>query len=224
MKILIIEDDTEIQEVVAMVFKMRWPDADLVFSKLGEEGIELVERENPDIVILDLGLPDISGFDVLKQVRMFSKIPILILTARGDESDIVAGLEWGADDYLVKPFRQLELMARVKALIRRASSFDDQVPLVHGQFRFEPTTGQLIYEDREIDVTRTESFILQHLLRNAGKVVTYSSLAEEVWGLDYPDAVHSLRVYVRRLREKVEDDPGNPQIILNKPGIGYMMN
>ncbi|MFC1953772.1 response regulator transcription factor [Chloroflexota bacterium] len=224
MKILIIEDDPEIVEVVSLAFQMRWPDVDLVSTHLGEKGPELVENEHPDAVILDLGLPDINGFDVLKQIRVFSEVPVLILTVRGDEADIVKGLEWGADDYMVKPFRQLELMSRVRALTRRSGSFDKVTPLVSGQFRFEPDTGQLTHYEKKINLTRTESYILQHLMQNAGRVVTYSSLAEEVWGQDYPDATDSLRVYIRRLREKVEENPSNPQIILNRPGVGYQLN
>ncbi|MEE8413813.1 MAG: response regulator transcription factor [Dehalococcoidales bacterium] len=224
MKILIIEDDFEIVEVVSLAFQMRWPDVKLISTHLGEKGAELVENERPDAVILDLGLPDINGFEVLKQIRAFSEVPILILTVRGDEPDVVKGLEWGADDYMIKPFRQLELMSRVKALTRRASSFDKETPLVYGRFRFEPATGQLTYNEKKINLTRTESYILQHLMINAGKVVTYSSLAEEVWGQDYPDATDSLRVYIRRLREKVEEDPSNPKIVLNRPGVGYLLN
>lgn len=223
MKVLIIEDDREIVEVISLAFQIRWPEVKLVPTNLGETGVELVESENPDIVILDLGLPDISGYDVLKQIRAFSKVPILILTVRADEADIVKGLEWGADDYMVKPFRQLELMSRIKALTRRASPFDKESPLVCGQLRFDPSTRQLIYGGREINLTRTEGSILEHLMRNAGQVVTYSSLAEEVWGMDYPDATESLRVYIRRLREKIEAEPSNPQIILTRAGIGYLL-
>ncbi len=185
--------------------------------------MELVENENPDVVILDLGLPDISGYDVLKEIRIFSGVPVLILTVRGEESDVVKGLEWGADDYMVKPFRQLELLSRVKALTRRASSSDRETPLVYGGLSFDPSTRQLFYGQREINLTRTEGIILHSLMRNAGQVVTYSDLAESVWGEDYPDAVGSLRVYIRRLREKLEAEPSQPQIILTKTGIGYLL-
>jgi len=223
MKVLIIEDDREIVEVVSLTFQMRWPEVDLVSTNLGEKGVELVESENPDIVILDLGLPDTSGYEVLKQIRAFSEVPIIILTIRADEADIVRGLEWGADDYMVKPFRQLELMSRIRALTRRASSSDQESPLVCGQLRFDPSTRQLTDGEREISLTRTEGAILEHLMRNAGQVVTYSRLAEEVWGEEYPDSTDSLRVYIRRLREKVEAEPGDPQIILTKTGIGYLL-
>ncbi len=223
MKILVIEDDQQIVEAISLAFQIRWPEAKLISTQQGEKGIEFVESEKPDIVILDLGLPDINGYDVLKQIRMFSDIPILILTARTEESDIVKGLEWGADDYMVKPFRQLELLSRIKALTRRRATPDLETPISVGLLNFNPSTGQLNYRDKEISLTPTESRILHHLMRNAGQVVTHSSLADAVWGEDYPGAVDSLKVYIRRLREKLESEPQQPQIILTKAGIGYLM-
>jgi two-component system, OmpR family, response regulator VicR len=223
MKILIIEDDQQIVEAITLAFQIRWPEAKLISTQQGEKGIEIVENEKPDIVILDLGLPDLNGYDVLKQIRMFSDIPILILTARTEESDIVKGLEWGADDYMIKPFRQLELLSRIKALTRRRASFDNEAPMSLGQLNFNPSTGQLTYKDKEINLTPTEGRILHHLMRNAGQVVTHSSLADAVWGEDYPGAVDSLKVYIRRLREKLESEPQQPQLILTKAGIGYLL-
>jgi two-component system, OmpR family, response regulator VicR len=223
MKILIIEDDQQIVEAITLAFQIRWPEAKLVSSQQGEKGIELVENEKPDIVILDLGLPDINGYDVLKQIRLFSDIPILILTARTEESDIVKGLEWGADDYMIKPFRQLELLSRIKALTRRKANTDSDSPLSIGPLNFNPLTGQLVFYKKEISLTPTEGRILHHLMRNAGQVVTHSSLADAVWGEDYPGAVDSLKVYIRRLREKLEIEPQQPQLIITKAGIGYLM-
>ncbi len=223
MKVLIIENDRGIIEAVSLAFQIRWPEAKLISTNLGEEGISLVETEKPDVVILDLGLDDISGFDVLKQVRLFSSVPILILTVRADETDIVRGLEWGADDYVVKPFRQLELLSRIKALTRRQGPFNAEMPLVCGNLRLDPATRQLFLNEKEVSLTPTEGAIISHLMKNAGRVVTHSSLAESVWGDDYPDAANSLKVYIRRLREKLETDPGHPKIILTKTGVGYQM-
>ncbi|RLC93995.1 MAG: DNA-binding response regulator [Chloroflexi bacterium] len=223
MKVLMIEDDSEIVETVSLAFQIRWPDAKLVSTHLGQAGVELAESESPDIVILDLGLPDISGFDVLKQIRLFSSVPVLVLTVRSEEADIVKGLEWGADDYLVKPFRQLELLARVKALTRRKSPPGEDANLVYGPLRLNPSTRQLYYGDKEISLTCTEGHILHHLMRNAGHVVTHSSLAEAVWGEDYEGATDSLKVYIRRLREKIEADPSHPQFILARSGVGYLL-
>jgi len=223
MKVLVIENDRGIVEAVSLAFQIRWPEAKLISTNLGEEGIALVETEKPDVVILDLGLDDISGFDVLKQIRLFSSVPILILTVRADETDIVKGLEWGADDYVVKPFRQLELLSRIKALTRRQGPFNAEMPLVCGSLRLDPATRQLFLNEKEVSLTPTEGAIISHLMKNAGRVVTHSSLAESVWGDDYPDAANSLKVYIRRLREKLETDPGHPKIIVTKTGVGYQM-
>jgi two-component system response regulator VicR len=223
MKILVIEDDQQIVEAISLAFQIRWPEAKLITTHLGEKGVELVEKEKPEIVILDLGLPDINGFEVLKQIRLFSDLPILILTARTEESDIVKGLEWGADDYMVKPFRQLELLSRIKALTRRKSSPDIDTPVTVGKLDFNPSTGHLVFDQKEISLTPTEGRILHHLMRNAGQVVTHASLADAVWGEDYPGAVDSLKVYIRRLREKLEGEPQDPKLIVTKAGVGYLL-
>ena len=223
MKVLIIEDDQAIVEAISLALQLSWPEAKLVSTHLGERGIDLVEKENPDVVILDLGLPDISGFEVLKQVRLFSTVPILILTVRSDEVDIVKGLEWGADDYVVKPFRQMELLSRIKLVTRRRVPLVEEAPLVCGKLRFDPGTWQLFYGEKEISLTPTEGTIISHLMKNVGRVVTHSSLAEALWGVDYPDAADTLRVHIRRLRTKLEADPSHPQIILTKAGIGYLL-
>jgi two-component system KDP operon response regulator KdpE len=222
MKVLIVEDDKEIVDAITLAFQIRWPEAKVVSTRLGRKGVELVETEDPDIVILDLGLPDVSGFEALNQIRLFSHVPIIILTVRAEESDVVKGLEWGADDYILKPFRQLELLARVKALIRRQSPADEET-ITAGPLRLEVTGGQAHLEGKEIALTITESRILAHLMRNAGHVVTHSSLAESVWGNDYPGAADSLKVHIRRLREKIEANPSQPKFILTKAGVGYFL-
>ena len=223
MKALIIEDDQRIVEVIQLVFQIGWPEARLVSTALGKKGVEMVESEAPDIVILDLGLPDISGYDVLKQIRQFSAVPVLILTVRGEENDVVQGLAWGADDYMVKPFRQLELLARVKTLIKRQKLPEEDLSISSGPLRFGDSLHDVYLGDRLINLTATEGRILYQLMKNAGRVVTYSGLAETVWGEDYPGASDSLKVYIRRLRSKLEKDPGRPKVILNRAGVGYML-
>jgi two-component system KDP operon response regulator KdpE len=223
MKVLIIEDDREIVEIITLAFEIRWPGVELVNTHLGNKGVELAAAENPDVIILDLGLPDTNGFDVLKEIRTFSDIPVMILTVRGEEADIVKGLEWGADDYMVKPFRQLELLSRVKALTRRGASTVRDTLITIGNLSYNPAIRQLFRNNKEVLLTRTEGTILYQLMRNAGQVVTHTGLAEAVWGDDYPDAVDSLRVYIRRLREKIEETPDNPTMILTKTGVGYML-
>ncbi|MDY6907702.1 MAG: response regulator transcription factor [Chloroflexota bacterium] len=223
MKVLIIEDSREIVEAISLAFQIRWPEARLVSTHLGERGIEMAASESPDMIILDLGLPDVSGFEVLKQVRLFSDVPVLVLTVRSEEVDIVRGLEWGADDYIVKPFRQMELLARIRALIRRQLSPDEEPPLVCGELRFHPATRQLTVHGKEIVLTATETIILRHLMRNAGRVVTQAGLAREVWGDDGDAAAGNIKVYIRRLRQKIEEDPSSPTLIVTKPGAGYLM-
>ena len=222
MKVLIIEDDRDIVDAISLAFQIRWPEAKVVSTRLGKRGSEMVATESPDLVILDIGLPDTNGFDVLCQIRLFSRVPIIILTVKSDEKDIVRGLESGADEYIVKPFRQLELLARAKALIRRNNPAEEQ-RVTFGQLSLDTVTGQLKYGERQIALTLTESRILAHLIRNASYVATHSSLAEAVWGSDYPGSADSLKVHIRRLREKIESDPSKPELIITKPGIGYFL-
>jgi two-component system KDP operon response regulator KdpE len=220
-KLLIIEDSEEIVEAVSMALCMRWPNLKIFSTDQGEEGIELVEKNQPDIVILDIALPDISGFDVLKQVRLFSNVPIIILSVKKDESDVIKGLELGADEYVYKPFRQMELVSRIMATVRRHGSTEEDRIINAGIFIFDPQKRALITDSDTIKLTRTESIILGNLMRNKGNIVTHNKLAEEIWGSDYPDASLALKVHVKRLRDKIEPDSGNPRYILNRPGIGY---
>lgn len=222
MKVLLIESDREIIDAISLAFQIRWPEAEVVSTRLGQKGLELVESESPDIIILDLSLPDISGFEVLREYRRFSSVPTIFLTVRSDEVDIVKGLEWGADDYIVKPFRQLEFLVRVKALIRQQSC-PKQETISSGHLCLETATGQLDNSGKEVVLTTIESLILAHLMRNAGHIIKRSSLAEAVWGEDYPGSVDSLKVHIRRLREKIEPDPSDPKLILTKSGIGYFL-
>jgi two-component system KDP operon response regulator KdpE len=223
MKALIIEDDAEIVESVSLAFRLGWPEAQLLSTHLGKKGIEMVESESPDIVILDLGLPDISGFEVLKRVRLFSLVPIIILTVKREESNVVKGLEWGADDYIMKPCGQLELMARIKTRVRDKNFSSKESPISVGTLRFDPLNRLFTKGRKQVKLTAIEGHIIQYLMKNAGRVATYAKLAEDVWGDDYPGSVDSLRVHIRRLREKIEEDPGQPKLILTKSGIGYFM-
>lgn len=223
MKVLIIEDAPDIVEVIDIAIQIRWPGAKVVSTSLGEQGVELVETETPDVVILDLGLPDISGFEVLKQIRAFSMVPIIIVTVRGEEADIVKGLELGADEYVVKPFGQLELLARVQALIRRQQPFLEEQPITVGAIRFGPSMSKMLYDGKEISLTRTEGLILYELMKNAGNVLGKAHLAEMIWGDYHIGALNNLQVYIQRLRKKIEPDPHHPRLIITKFGIGYYM-
>ncbi len=222
MKILIIEDDPQIVEVVSLALRIRWSEAEVISTHLGEKGLEMVEKEKPAIVILDLGLPDISGYEILKGIRLFSEVPIIILTSMDEEANIVKGLEWGADDYITKPFRQMELISRVKAVIRRNSSAPYE-PVRIGELYFDPARLEIIWRGKKIALTRTEGDIFHHLMKNAGQVVPYASLAEAVWGNDYAGSIDALKVHIRRLREKIEANPHQPKLILTRSSAGYFL-
>lgn len=222
-RVLIVEDSDEIVEAISLALQIRWPEVKVDAASSGEEGIRLAGRITYSLVILDLGLPDIGGFEVLKSIRLFSSVPILILTVRGEEADIVKGLELGADEYIVKPFRQLELLARIKALTRREVVMRDAEKLSIGSLVLETGTRTVYYKGKAIELTRTENSILEQLMRNAGSIVTYSRLSEAIWGDEFPDAAAALKVHISRLRHKLELEPQNSQLIQTKPGLGYFM-
>jgi two-component system response regulator VicR len=223
MKVLVIEDDREVAEAIRLIFHIRWPSAEVVFAERGTQGIELSETEAPDIIILDLWLPDITGFEVLKQIRLFSAVPIIVVTVSAEEQDIVKGLEWGADDYLVKPFRQLELLSRVRAVMRRGLLLADEPVLIWGGLRLSPTTQQLFCGEQQVDLTQIEARILQLLMRNAGGVVTHSGLSQHVWGDGHYDASNSLKVHIYRLRRKLQALCDQPKLIGTRRGVGYCL-
>ena len=224
MKILLIEDSKEIQEAISLIFELHWPDAEVTVTGEGSVGITMTETESPDILILDLGLPDIDGFKVLKEVRDFSDVPIIILTVRGDEIDKVRGLELGADDYIVKPFSHMELLARVKAVLRRShipELKEAGKPIVGRNVSIDFTSRTVTKGDKKLKLTPTEFNLLQCLVRNEGKVLTHQALLTKVWGEDYTDSSEYLKVYIQRLRDKIEDDPSNPEILISERGVGY---
>lgn len=223
MKVLIIEDDSKIADIVGVTLKIRWPKASIVTTKSGREGINLAANEDPTLIILDLGLPDMDGLDVLKHIKGFSSKPVLILSVRGEEADVVEGLEMGADEYITKPFRQMEFLSRIQCILRRQHGEGDEAPLVVGSLNFLPAKRRLIYENKEIILTMTEARILGELMRNNDRCVTTTDLAQSIWGADYPGSAEAVHVYIRRLRQKIEIDPNSPQIIMNTPGLGYSL-
>ena len=224
MKILLIEDNASIVETVSLCLQMRWQDATIVSASGGEKGAEMVETETPDIVILDLGLPDVDGLAVLKEIRSFSDVPVIILTVRGEEQDKVAGLERGADDYVVKPFNPGELLARVQAVLRRtkASPSHDESPLTVGDITIDPGMRKVMVRGQEIKLTPIEHNLLYLLARNAGRTLSHEFLLSRVWGEEYVSSPNYLKVYVQRLRSKVEKDPKNPAFIITQRG-GYFL-
>jgi DNA-binding response OmpR family regulator len=224
MKILVIEDDAEVVDFIRSAFTIGWPGTKLITTHQGQKGIELVEKETVDAVILDLGLPDLSGIEVLKQIRGFSDIPIIITTAMGSESDIVKGLGLGADEYITKPFGQMELLAKIMAVMRRQKVKEVSDSVICGQLRLDSSSTQLLYGNKSVHLTRTETLILRNLMEKAGQLVTYEDLAETVWGISYADASKTLKVYVRRLRSKINELAADSVNIQAKPGVGYLLS
>ena len=224
MRILVVDDEPDLVESVRLGFTLQWREVEVLEANAADAALDLVEREHPDIVLLDVGLPGVDGFEVLRQIRAFSDVPVLMLTARDDAMDKVKGLELGADDYVTKPFNHLELMARVKAVLRRlempaptsrAPSFqsgDLEVDFARQEARLRGT---------RIDLTPTEYKLLYHLVRNAGHILEHGTLLARVWGREYVDEVDYIRVYIRRLRDKLGDHPDSPRYIRTERGVGY---
>ena len=221
MKILIIEDDNTIVKFIDLTFHIVWPEVKIITAEWGNEGIELVEKESPSIVILDIGLPDMNGLDVIKEIRSFSKVPIIVLTIDTSETTVVHALEYGANEYIYKPFRQLELVARVKSLIKWHRDIEVGESYIWGSLLFDYNRREVVRNNEVIRLTSIESEILRALINNSPNVVPYSYLANAVWGDNYDGALLSLKVHISHLRKKIEINPNNPLIILSKSGVGY---
>jgi DNA-binding response OmpR family regulator len=224
MKILVIEDSPQIIEAISLCFELRWPEISVVSATTGNKGLEMVEVESPDIVILDLGLPDIDGFSVLHDIRSFSDVPTIILTIRGNEIDKVKGLELGADDYIVKPFNHAELLARVKAVLRRTTMpqlKDAEEVIINPELKIDFATPCVYRKDEAVKLTPIEANLLYQLVRNEGKTLRHRYLLERIWGDEYSDATEYLKVYIQRLRNKLEDDPSQPNMLTTERGLGY---
>jgi two-component system KDP operon response regulator KdpE len=224
MRILVIDDEPDVIESIRLGFALQWREIDVVGATSGESGLDSIERERPDIVLLDIGLPDVDGFEVLRQIRAFSDVPVVMLTAHDDSMDKVKGLELGADDYVTKPFNHLELMARVRAVLRR---LDMPAPVSRapsfrsGDLEVDFARQEARLKGERIVLTPTEYKLLYHLIRNAGHILQHGTLLAKVWGREYVDEVDYIRVYIRRLREKLGDNPENPRYIRTERGLGY---
>ena len=224
MKVLIIEDEKSIISAISVAFEFRWPEAKVVSSITGKNGIIMVRKESPDIIILDLNLPDISGFDVLKKIREFSNVPIVILTVRSDDEDMLKGLEAGADDYIIKPFNYMTLLARVKAVLRRTETIPYKGKhdnAVNARLKIDFVNQKVKVDNRLIKLTPVEYKLLALLVKNRDRVVSYNRITDEVWGKDYMGQTENIRICIRRLRKKLSDNP--PNMIINKRGSGYIL-
>lgn len=223
MKILIIEDDPSIVELVSLTFELGWPDVKLIIAETGEKGMNLLETNPPDAVILDIGLPDTNGFEVIKAIRLFSDVPILMLTVRVDERDVVKALTLGADDYLTKPFRQMELLARIKAITRRTQHGDQDLKVSHGPWHFGKTMTELYRGQQIYHLTPIQGQIMQSLIKQAGQFVNAETLAAKIWGEHHAATADDLRVHIHHLRKKFGEPATGSGFISNKPGLGYML-
>jgi two-component system KDP operon response regulator KdpE len=221
--ILVIEDELQIRRFLRSSLAGRG--YTLLESGTGQEGIEQAAQHHPDGVILDLGLPDMEGLEVLRRIRSWSAVPVVILTARGQEQDKIALLDAGADDYLTKPFGVGELLARIRAALRLTTGMaaTEEPVTVIGELQVDLVHRQVFRAGAEVHLTPIEYKLLVALVSNLGRVVTQRRLLQEVWGPEYIDSPHYLRIYMQHLRHKLEADPARPRFLLTEPGVGYRL-
>jgi len=222
--LLLIEDDPQFRLLLSTTLESQEYQALAVAT--GREGLIAARNRKPSLLILDLGLPDIDGQDVIRRLRLWSELPIIVLSARNQESDITLALDNGADDYLTKPFSTAELLSRIKALLRRVAKLPGgaQEFFQVGELKIELTKRRVFVNEQEIHLTPIEFRLLCVLVRNAGFVVTHRQLLEKVWGASYIEHSHYLRIYMGQLRHKIEADPARPRYLLTEAGVGYRLS
>lgn len=221
--VLVIEDELPIRRFLRASLTANG--YGVIESATGEDGLRQAASRNPDLVILDLGLPDIDGLDVTKRLRDWAAMPIIVLSARGKENDKIAALDAGADDYLTKPFGVGELLARMRVALRHAEGRGGEAPSVFavGDLQIDFARRIVTVGERQVHLTPIEYKLLAELASNAGKVITHQHLLKEVWGPAYAAESHYLRVYMRQLRHKIEAEPAQPRYLLTEPGVGYRL-
>lgn len=226
MKILVVDDEKLLVKGIKFNLENEGYTVDACYD--GEQAVALAEKGDYDLIILDLMMPKKDGLQACQEIRAFSTVPIILLTARGEKSDLLMGFESGADDYITKPFDVLELKARVRALIRRSSivstaAVQETKPdeLTHGHIAVSEEKRRVLKDGAEVELTVKEFDLIAFLMKNPGKVFSRESLLDLVWGYDYLGDSRTVDVHIRRLREKLEADPANPQMIITKWGIGY---
>jgi len=223
MRILIVDDDPHILDALTVGFQLQWQDATVIPARDGEAGLQAFYEHDPNVVVLDVNMPGKSGYDVLREIRRVSDVPVIMLTARGEELDQVRGLELGADDYVVKPFSHLALMARIRAVLRRAelpppvSALPD---FEAGDLAINFQNHQVTLQGEPVNLTPVEYKLLYHLVRNAGRLMPHQALIDRVWGEDYGATTDHLKVFISRLRAKIEPK-GGPRYIETERGLGY---
>ena len=223
--ILIIEDDKAVKNLIATTLEMH--DYHYIWADKGEQGILSAASQRPDIILLDLGLPDMDGVDVILKIRSWTNTPIIVISARSEDSDKIDALDSGADDYLTKPFSVEELLARLRVTQRRLalmqSGSTSKAVFENGELRIEYATGCAYLNNEELHLTPIEYKLLCLLAQNTGKVLTHKFITQNVWGSSWENDVASLRVFMATLRKKLEKNPGSPQYIQTHVGIGYRM-
>ena len=221
-KILVVDDERRMVGFIRL--NLEQDGFEVIEAYNGTEALERLRDSLPDLILLDVMMPDIDGFEVLRTIREISQVPVIMLTAKGEEEDIVKGLELGADDYVTKPFSPRELVSRVRAVLRRGSSFEeDGEDVIDVDDRLKIDFGRReVWVDGELVKLRpTEYRLLYHLIQNAGWVLTHDQILTKVWGYEYRDEPHYVRLYINYLRKKIEEDPSNPVYILTERGVGY---
>ena len=217
---LIIEDELQLRRLLRVALQ----DFEVMDAATGNEGLKLAAEWNPKFILLDLGLPDIEGTEVLTRLREWYRKPIIILSVRNSETQIVHALDSGADDYLTKPFQIGELKARIRVALRNSPSSSESKPVFQsGRLSVDHARREVLVGNLEVKLTVTEYDLLSVLMRYAGRVVTHRQLLREVWGPNSGEQTQYLRVYINHLRQKIEADPQNPQILITEPGVGYRL-
>ena len=222
--VLVVDDDVRMLRMMKRMLELEG--FDTLIANSGESALKVFEKESPDLVLLDIMMPDMNGYIVCKHIREFSQVPIIMVTAMGDDKEKVEGLDIGADDYVTKPFSASELAARVRAVLRRIGP-QDEPPGAIFQYKdlvIDFTSRRVTVNGSELILTSTEYRLLSYISRNAGRVVTPDQLLDKVWGEEYIGAPHLLQVNIARLRKKLGDDAKHPTYILTRPGIGYIMS
>jgi len=223
MKLLVVDDDPRLRDALTVGVQLQWQDAQVVAAADGESGLDSFYEETPDVVLLDVSMPRMNGFEVLKEIRRVSDTPVIMLTARGEDVDQVRGLELGADDYVAKPFSHLALMARIKAVLRRAempppvSALPD---FTAGDLAIHFQNQEVTVRGEQVKLTPVEYKLLYHLVRNAGHLMPHQALLDRVWGSDYEAGPEYLKVFISRVRAKLRQSDG-PEYIETERGRGY---
>ena len=218
---LVLAVGDEPQLLRALITNLRARGYEVDAATTGEIALEMAARRHPDVVVLDLGLPTLSGIDVIHGLRGWSQVPIIVLSARDAERDKIAALDAGADDYVTKPFGMGELLARVRAALRRGAPTSEEAVVGTDAFTIDLAAKRVTNHEGEVRLTPTEWHLVEMLVRNAGKLVTQRALLREVWGPDYGTETNYLRVYMAQIRRKLEPDPANPKYFITEPGMGY---